>query len=101
MNIANLVQDPEIRRFLEEPDAKYHLERAKKVYAMSPEGGQDFLLRHMALDYLRDPAGFIERLRNRAAAEVAERRRIPVIEAGAALIAQEGGAAENGKERGE
>jgi len=89
VNIANLVQDPEIRRFLEHPDAKWDLEIAQRMRAMSPEGIKDFLLRHMALDYLRDPAGFLESVRNRAAVEISERRRIPVIEARATVEAAE------------
>jgi hypothetical protein len=81
VNVANLVQDPEIRRFLEAPDAKDLLELAKKVRATSPESLKDFLVRHIALDYLRDPAGFLESVRNRAAMEIADRRRISMIEA--------------------
>jgi hypothetical protein len=90
-----LVQDPEIRRFLERPDAKQELERAAKVGAMSPERMEAFFLRHRALDYLRDPVGFLESVRNRAAVEVAERRRVPLIEARATVDAHEAAALKN------
>jgi hypothetical protein len=74
-------------------------ERCERVSAMSPERVEDFLARHRALDYLRDPAGFLESVRNRAAVEISERGRIPVAEARATVEAQEAAAVEKLKER--
>jgi hypothetical protein len=70
------------------------VEMYRRTEAMSLEEKKDFLLQHRALDYLRDPARFLESTRNRAAVEIAERRRIPVIEARAAVEAHEAAAVE-------
>jgi hypothetical protein len=70
-------------------------QRNAEFEKMTPERINDFLLRHKALDYLRDPAGFLESVRNRAAVEIAECRRIPMIEARTTVDAQEAAAVEN------
>lgn len=92
-----LAMDPEIRRFLESPGAKAILESEMRMRAMSPERVNEFLWKYKAREYVHDPAGFLDRLRSRAAQMLSEEGRIPLAEARRGLEALETKEAGNGE----
>src|SRR5688572_29360526 len=76
INIA-ILNDPDVRRLLERPDAAHLLESAKRSLAISQESSGAFILKSWAREYLRSPSAFMNRVRMRAAELLSERESIP------------------------
>lgn len=89
INIA-ILNDPDVRRLLERPDAADLLESAKRSLAISLESAGAFVLKSLAREYLRSPSAFVNSVRMRAAELLSERESIPTSEALAILGDREG-----------